>query len=270
MHGEPRGATLGSRGFVPPNLARPALRLPNSAEAGCAISSVPPLRAPPYRRTMLRARASIAATLAAAWDRMRRGPAPRWQAAQVLPTLAFAAPAAASAMRLVLRDAAHGERHPVLRMGDDGFGVVYLAGAAAAAPLTRRDLRRAGLSEPALHQQALANLATLAERGPQPLHCVPLPQRLFALTMGSARASSLVLLDTLWDERIAARLCARPVVGIPSRGLCVFADAEDPHALQALRRFTTRVACNPQRRHDRLSGALFVRRDGAWRTLDGQ
>jgi hypothetical protein len=49
----------------------------------------------------------------------------------------------------------------------------------------------------------------------------------------------------------------------------VFADAEDALALEALRQFTTRVACNPQRRQDRLSGALFVRRDGAWRPLDG-
>jgi hypothetical protein len=218
---------------------------------------------------MHRTRVSLARTLAAAWRRLSGVEAARWQAARVLPALAFAAPAATSAMRVVLRSAAGGERHPVLRMDDHGFGVVYVADAAAGTAVTRRDLRRAGLSEPALHQQALVNLATLADHGPRPLHCVPLPQRLFALTLGSARASSLVLLDRLWDERISSRLCMRPVVSIPSRELCVFADADDAKALRALRQFTTRVACNPQRRLDLLSGALLVRCEGGWRPLDG-
>jgi hypothetical protein len=210
----------------------------------------------------------MAATLATALRRLSGGARRRWQTTCVLPTLAFAAPAPAAALRVVLRHAACSERDPVLRLDGHGFGVVYLPDAAAGTPLTRRELRRAGLSEPTLHQHALLNLAALAEHGPRPLHVMPLPHRLFALTLGGAQASSLVLLDTLWDERIAGRLRGQPVVGIPSRELCLLADADDAHALRALRQLTTRVACDPQRRHDLLSAALFVRRGGSWHPLD--
>jgi hypothetical protein len=197
-----------------------------------------------------------------AWRRLAGG-GPPLHAGHALPALAFAAPSA-SAVRTLLRQAAPGERHPVLRVDDTGFGVMYVAGAAA---LTRRDLRRAGLSEPALHQQALSNLAAQATQGTRPLRCVCLPQRLFALTLGDDHASSLVLLDALWDERISTRLCRRPVVSIPSRELCVFADATDAVALGALRQFTTRVTCNPQRRRQLLSSALYLRREGGWRPI---
>lgn len=206
--------------------------------------------------------ASFGASLRSTWRRLAGG-GPRLHAAHALPALAFAT-ASAPAARALLREAAPGERHPVLRLDDTGFGVVYVAGSAE---VTRRDLRRCGLSEPALHQAALQNLAAHATQGARPLRCVRLPQRLFALTLGDDRASSLVLLDTLWDERISTRLCRRPVVSIPSRELCVFADADDAAALGALRQFTTRVTCDPRRRRELLSSALYLRREGAWRPI---
>ncbi len=102
----------------------------------------------------------------------------------------------------------------------------------------RRHLVAEGISDAALHQGAVMNLASLLrEKGAnvQPYGDI------FAVLFGGILESSLLLIDAFWDEVLSNLAPNGFVVAIPNRDVLAFCDAGSDPGIDQLRQLVHRV-----------------------------
>lgn len=122
-----------------------------------------------------------------------------------------------------------------------------------------RDLGRTTKSE--LHAMALENLRARAKTKLHVERRGPVAAVLFD---GRFEASTL-LLDSLWDEQIAAMLEGEIVVATPARDVLIAASATSSEGRSQLHGIVSRL--HPGGDH-LLVPQLHARRDGSWETID--
>ncbi len=121
--------------------------------------------------------------------------------------------------------------------------------------VTREELRRLGLSQPWLRQQAAMYLETIVDR--VRIHGQPPALTLFFAGM----ESSVVLASRLWEE-IAGRVPGDLVIAVPARDVVIMTGSRSPAGITRLRGEVDRVFASG-RRH-LVSRELFVRRGRQW------
>jgi hypothetical protein len=157
-----------------------------------------------------------------------------------------------------------GDDEPILRSLGNGLLVAYLVDEGDYfSYVQRRHLDLAGLSESALHNKAVANLATLLEQREARLH--DLAEGASAIIFDGNFEASLILVDFLWDEELAHLAPNGFVVAIPARNTLAFCDAQSQAGLVELRHVIARV-----RDGDHPLQPALYRRDAAtcsWRVF---
>lgn len=152
-------------------------------------------------------------------------------------------------------------QQPVTRRFVGGLSVVCAAEAAGQLRPIRHDQAAAwGVPPQAVFDTALGNLQA---RAGQTLRRAE-ADGYTLLQLDGRLEASLMLLDALWDQELAARTPSGALVAVPRPGLLAFSDIAAPGALQALRAFVAREAAEGALA---LSGDLFYRRDRKWERL---
>jgi uncharacterized protein YtpQ (UPF0354 family) len=127
----------------------------------------------------------------------------------------------------------------------------------------RQHINLAGLSESALHEKAIANLATLLGQRGARLHASA--DGVSAISFDGNFEASLILVDFLWDEEFAHLAPNGFVAAIPTRDTLAFCDAQSQLGIAELRRVIARM-----RDGDHPVQPVLYRRDAAtssWRIL---
>jgi uncharacterized protein YtpQ (UPF0354 family) len=151
------------------------------------------------------------------------------------------------------------EDSPILRDLHNGLSVAYLVDEGRSfGYLQNRHLASAGIDEDKLHQTAIDNLYSLAER-----HLRVQPHgKVFALFMEGNFEASVLLLDTVWDISLAKHVNGNFVAAIPARDVLAFGDSTSPEAIAELRDVIKRLkwkgADHP------ISDSLYRRINYAW------
>jgi len=127
-------------------------------------------------------------------------------------------------------------------------------------PVRRSHLRAAGLHADALHDLALANLATLAKARAEVHHY----GRIHAVLLGADLEASVLLCAPFWDEWHAALAPGGFVAAIPGRDVLAFGDAASAGALRELDDLCTRMAPAVE---EPLSDHVWRRVEGRWLPL---
>jgi hypothetical protein len=121
--------------------------------------------------------------------------------------------------------------------------------------LTAEDLSLLHLDLPALHRQAVGNLAN---RIPGVVHREPAPP--YTVTAGGIFAASLLLIDRIWDKQ-ASTVSGDLIAAVPSRNLLIFAGSAPAKDIATMRRMVQREYGSSI---NAISQTLLVRRNGRW------
>ncbi|MDO5694007.1 MAG: hypothetical protein Q4G70_16260 [Pseudomonadota bacterium] len=157
---------------------------------------------------------------------------------------------------------------PLLRASGGVFGVAYVIDEGQHyAFATPAEVRQAGLSVDELHRIAVRHFTESLRDGtfqPRLIGDDRSPYR--GLVMGGDFEATLVLIDRLWDEKLARYTPHGAVVAIPSRDICAFCDAGSAEGVAHLRQLLHRM-----RDEDRqeIGGGLLQRVNGRWVPLAG-
>ena len=149
------------------------------------------------------------------------------------------------------------EHSPVLTNLNNGLLVAYLVDQVNHFQyVQQRHLDGAGLTQPELHQQSVANLRALLKKDikVQPYGNV------FAVLCGGNVEASAVLVDGLWNNALAHLAPNGFVVAISCRDILAFCDAGNASGLKELRQIIERT----QGGDHPISSVLYRRSAGTW------
>ncbi len=133
-----------------------------------------------------------------------------------------------------------GDDEPILRNLGNGLLVAYLVDEGDHfSYVQRRHINLAGLSESALHEKAIANLAALLAQREARLHAAV--NGVSAIIFDGNFEATLILVDSLWDEELAHLAPNGFVVAIPTRDVLAFCDAQSRMGIDELRRVIART-----------------------------
>lgn len=121
----------------------------------------------------------------------------------------------------------------------------------------RRHLEQSGVSMTDLHSQALTNLRRLASDRLRLQTC----GSTFALFLDGNFEVSLILLDELWDETLAAHAKEKIIIALPARDVLAFSGSVSPQGVSELRALIMRVL--PTQDHP-ISSDLYIRNGKKW------
>jgi uncharacterized protein YtpQ (UPF0354 family) len=152
---------------------------------------------------------------------------------------------------------------PVLRNLHNGLLVAYLVDRGDDFQyVSHRNLKTEGISEEALHKNAVANLAKLAQRKLR----VTDQDGYYAVFLDGNFEASLVLVDQLWDRGMARLVSSEFLACVPARDILAFCDSGSPSGVEKLRNVINRVWPDG---HHLLTRSLYRRRHSRWeRVLD--
>ena len=125
----------------------------------------------------------------------------------------------------------------------------------------QRHLQQSGLTEEALHKQAMDNLANFSRSNLQ----VRNHSQILAFLCGGNFEASLLLVDGLWDKGIAHAIKAPYIAAIPARDILAVCSAESRDGIRELREIVSRIT--PGGDH-LLTTALYIRENGMWRIYE--
>ena len=132
------------------------------------------------------------------------------------------------------------ERHhqPVLRDLGNVLLVAYLIDQGSIFKVAlHSDLADAGMNESELHEHGLRNLAALANANLR----IERADDVFVASLDRNFEASLLLLDSLWDNRLASITNAGVVTTVPARHVLAFSSPRSPQALDQLRYIAAEV-----------------------------
>lgn len=153
-----------------------------------------------------------------------------------------------------------GDDEPILRRLGNGLLVSYLVDEGEYfSYVQRRHLTLSGLSESALHEKAVANLAALL--GQREARLLDAVDGVSAIIFDGNFEASLVLVDSLWDEEFAHLVPNGFLVAIPTRHTLAFCDAQSQVGIAELRRVIARA-----QNEDHPLQPVLYRRDAATRS----
>jgi len=154
------------------------------------------------------------------------------------------------------------DESPVLRDLGNGLLVTYVVDQGDHFHFVQqRHLRESGLSEAALHQQAVENLANFCRANLQ----VRKHSQILAFLCGGNFEASLLLVDDLWDKRIAHAIEAPYVAAIPARDILAVCSATSRDGIRELQELVARII--PGGDHP-LTRSLYTRERGTWRPYE--
>jgi uncharacterized protein YtpQ (UPF0354 family) len=149
------------------------------------------------------------------------------------------------------------EDEPVLRNLGNGLLVAYLVDIGEVFEYIQvRDLIRAGLTEEELHERSMANLVALmnARLDIKPYGNVS------AVFLDGNIESSLLLVDELWDSRLASMRKYGFIAVAPARDVLAFTDVSSSQGIAELREIASRAEGGDHL----ISPVLFRRRGKLW------
>jgi uncharacterized protein YtpQ (UPF0354 family) len=154
---------------------------------------------------------------------------------------------------------------PVVRATGGLFGVFYAVDEGSHYTfVTNRDLEAVGIKVDDLHAIGMRNL-TARINGEPGLH-LERTRTFTGLGIGGDFEASLVLLDTVWAERLKGEVAGNFVVAVPTRDVCAYCDSRSREAIDALRMLAERLTSKGERL---LCERLLLRDGGRWRFYEG-
>ena len=148
---------------------------------------------------------------------------------------------------------------PVLTDLNNGLLVAYLMDQEEGFQYVQyRHLAAAGITEAELKRLGIANLSTLlSQRGAN----VRPYQNIFAVFFDGAFEASLILIDDLWDEKLAHFAPNGVIAAVPCRDILAFCDAENASGILELRQLIQRVESGDHP----ISSVLYRRHASIWK-----
>ncbi|MGA9473034.1 MAG: DUF1444 family protein, partial [Terriglobales bacterium] len=117
-----------------------------------------------------------------------------------------------------------------------------------------RHLEDSGISQSELHDDAVCNLAALAN---EKLRVEP-QGRVFAAFLDGNFEASLILIDDLWEKRLASTVTNDFVAAVPARDVMAFCDVTSSEGIAQLRKVVARA----NEGGDHLLTSVLYRRQG--------
>ena len=144
---------------------------------------------------------------------------------------------------------------PVLRDLGNGLLVAYVLDAGDHLQyLQLRHLEDSGMNESELHEHAVYNLAAVANEKLR----VESHDRVFAAFLDGNFEATLILIDDLWDKRLARTISDGFVAAVPARDIMAFCDATSSEGIAQLRQVVARANVGG----DHLLTSILYRRQG--------